>query len=274
MILEQETLYLTLEETINLMNYYTPKAYAVFEYLNGRINRRNRCHLNVRLFANNDYANFRFPNEITLFLGSIIDHYFDRMSPTMQKNDNVVMSITALTIAHELYHSDQIIDAYTYKQDEGYRTNVEDSAEYSAERYCFRNRDAFKQLFGFDYLIGNGPKDGYHYERASIMDYLRQIFLGTFKNVSAADEFMQMINDNDSLAIIVSEHGNWIDHLIIKADGKLVVKYPDIQKFFNQFNQDFRYMFHVSTGSLASDPSLKLFIVDIQEKDRNPFFFR
>ena len=218
-------------ELIAQMQFYTPRALALFNYLNGRINKKNICIAQISGFDDNLYACFQYPNHMTIYLGSVIDHYGDINNPDSFHN---VMSVTTLCLAHELFHADQNINAYTYKQDIDYCNRVENGAEYNAEKFCFDHKDDFLKLFGFEYRIEITEKKT-PIERATIEQMVLNCFLGFFRNKEVYSAFKETCDQEKNLDFCVYKNGKYMNDLILKNGGKWVVDIAEFNKFLDSF---------------------------------------
>lgn len=219
-------------ETVSQIQFYTPIVLNLFEYLNGKINPHNKCMPLIAGFNRTMYACFQYPNHMTIFLGSIIDHYGYIDDPKSYHN---VMSVAALCIAHELYHAEQHIDAKKYKADNSYAEFIEDGAEYNAEIFCCNHKKDFAELFGFSYVFHKIVTKKTKIEAATKHQRIVDTVLGYFRNMKVAAEFNEVLSNNETVAILIDSEsvGRDINSIIVKCDGKYT-NYEDIAAFFNR----------------------------------------
>lgn len=225
-------------DLVRLFHEFEPKIHGIFDYLNGRINQHNICIYNIGYYSIDNYAQFQYPNRMTIFIGSIVDHYYD-IQDSKQTQYDKVMSVAALCIAHELYHADQIINAALYKKDESYRNQIEDAAEYSAELFCATHINEFRQHFGFNYLISNPNKNDFSATSTTrimdknLIDYLYCAMLGTFRNVSIADEVLELCKESD-LVIAIYFKDYLVDEFFVKRNGNVVLNIEEMNRVLSK----------------------------------------
>lgn len=225
-------------ELVRLISEYEPKIHGLFDYLNGKINPRNICVYNLGYFSANNYAQFQYPNIMTIFIGSIVDYFYSINDDPITRH-NKVMSISALCIAHELYHADQLIDANKYTKDDNYRCMVEDAAEYNAELYCATHIKEFKSLFGFTYNIVSPNQSDFSATKTTrvsdetMLDYLYCAVLGTFRSPDIANEIKSMYH-LDNLAIALYWNGKFIDVISVKENGQVILTVDDIVRVLSK----------------------------------------
>lgn len=125
----------------NEFKIYEEFAYKFFDYANIRLNKYIfNCSFNVQHFGCDAYATTRYPNCITVFVGTFMEDY---------KGKNRVMSMIALSIAHELLHIEQQIDQYRYNTNVTYRDYIEGAVECCAFTFIVANANEIEKLFDF-----------------------------------------------------------------------------------------------------------------------------
>lgn len=195
---------------------------ALFTYLNGRINKTNICTLNILYYSDRNYAQFQYPNIVTVFLASIIDDFYSRMNGIPLKDR--ILTVLSIVMAHELYHADQCVNPKTYKNDISYCTNVENAAEYNAEKFCIDHKSEIEQLLGFTFSIGDLVSSPYgEYNRITLEDYYGNLVLGTFRSFEIYNELTKYIQagdcDNLWLHIVYKDYSGYA---AIKKHGRLI----------------------------------------------------
>lgn len=175
----------------------------LFNYMNGKVNPHNPCILNLAYFSPCNYAQYQAPNLISIFLGSII-----QMSLELDKADKTnslrdyIMSITAVTTAHELTHSEQCIDPIKYSKDAAYATMIENSAEYNAEIFCVSHRFEFKEQFGFEFVTVSRT-DPIAYPEWNYQHHVINSMLGVFRCQPIINHVMKLLEGKNNVAIAI-----------------------------------------------------------------------
>lgn len=244
------------KDLVRLFHEFEPKIHAIFDYLNGKINSRNICIYNVGYYSTDNYAQFQYPNRMTIFIGSIVDHYYDVNQAPKIRYDSV-MSVAALCIAHELYHADQIIDAKLYGNDSKYQNMIEDAAEYNAELFCINNAIEFKRIFGFDYMLSRpsvsdfSATDSEKINDENLLTYLYCAMLGTFRSPQIAQEIKELAEkSNLMIGVYIQDH--LVDAFYVKINGKVVL--------------DIDHMNQVLSNVVAPDQSTRQFTMRVNEE--------
>ena len=229
-----EPMYMSPLEMATAYQKYAPMALSIFNYLNGKINPLNVCTPFIGWFSVDNYAQFQYPNRMCIFLASIIENFYDK-SKTEQSNTDIIMSVTALCIAHELYHANQNIDAYKYRHDNSYMTNIENSAEYSAERFCLDNVDIFKSMFGFKYACREDISEELlksHYESIKDADMSSVIYnymLGVFRCIRISDDIINILNSkkHKDFSIAIYYKDKFVSEFDVLRNGKYVFNFNE-----------------------------------------------
>ena len=219
----------------DLWSLYAPQVENLFDYLNGTVNKRINCRLNIAYYSFNNYAQFQRPNLVTVFLASIINGFYSGL-----ESHDKVMSVIALTITHELFHADQEIDSHKYKIDGAYATNVENAAEYSAELFCIAHKQSFKKLFGFTYGFNVNKKlAGSVYYPFSDDTYYENLFVGMFRSIIIGQELTKLCKEHDNVGIILKyKDQTW--NKVVKLYGEYTVGTEDIN-YINSILSFFRF---------------------------------
>ena len=261
-------------ETVAQMQFYTPIVLNLFEYLNGRINPNNKCIPLIAGFDEDMFACFQFPNHMTIFLGSIIDKYGFVEDP---KSYDTVMSVAALCIAHELYHSEQHIDSIAYKNDNNYREFIENGAEYNAEKFCVDHKEDFRKLFGFEYsakVYEKKTKIEYRNERQIIADAV----LGFLRNIKSYEEVENLLDNNENVFLSIDNRdiGGDIEAITLK-EGDKYASYDGLAEFFAKTRPTwalpvFAFQTFISDYTDSQGIKFKGYFIKIKGYEYNPFY--
>ena len=210
------TLYHDVYTLTTLYQQYVPLVERLFDYLNGKINTLNKCTLVMGYYSPINFACFKYPNYVIVYLGSLIDTFCDRESPR-----DMILSSAAITIAHELFHADQCINSREYKKSADYCTNIENAAEYNAEIWCYAHKQELKKYCGFNYILGVGQSNGIYKRHDET--YISNMLLGTFRSETVMDIFNKTLQNNENVGVrIVDLNGN-TTFFIAKLHGKIDV---------------------------------------------------
>lgn len=219
--------------TIDIARIYeqlSSDVITLFNYLNGRINKLNICRLNISYYSNCNYAQFQYPNIVTVFLGSIIDNYY--FDDSGKSKRDWALTVLALTLAHELFHADQNVNAASYGRDIDYAKNVENAAEYNAEVFCMSHKQDFKKLLNFNYCFSKKIVSEFgRYDRIDSDHYYGNLILGTFRNLDVYNKFIDCLNSRNIVAVMIQQFNKIMDIVYVKVDGKLLDDPDTISKF-------------------------------------------
>lgn len=226
--------YNTLEITPMILEM-KPRIESLFNWLNGYVNHRINCKLNICGYSVNNFAIFQYPNQVSVYLGSIID-FSTQMSHGLDVF-NCSMSLAALTITHELFHSDQALDNRRYTDDDEYKDSIERAAEYNAEQFCAAHIIDFKMLFGFDYKMKH--KTPYeNFVKGSISDYYVYGVPGVLCSTLIRDRMTDMFYRYENFGIYITDNRmeevppfNYDTGCILRWHGRAVNSPEDIAHF-------------------------------------------
>lgn len=213
--------------TIQDFNYYSAMAERIFAFMNGKVNILNsNCHLIIDMydFVTNTNAGIRYPNYITIFLGTIIDSYNPDKHSRVMTRDEYVGTLLSWTLCHELHHADQLISMIMYKTPE-YKLMAEQQVDQASHDWVFAHSKEISIIGGFECsikkftsptLTGNTS-----YKRASIKQY----YLQTIANIIIRDldvfySIKAFTDDNlyDNIILVF----NGIEEVTIKSCGKYI----------------------------------------------------
>ena len=235
--------------TVEEYMIYSDKAREIFAYLNGRVNiLNNNCVLSTDCYdyVNKTYGNIRFPSNIIVHIGNIVDEWDPQYSKYFSKYDFICTIIT-WTITHELSHADQDISMLRYNKDEQYRMSVEQDVEKSSYDWVDAHSADISLACGFNVIIkmltSNSIADISNYTRACVKGYYLQTianviirdmdyFLGlqVFTNDSMCSDMILIFNDTES--VVVKSNDNFLRENI-GLFSSLVSKYCTI---YNRYN--------------------------------------
>ena len=217
---------LPIETLLPLRMQYKSFAIHVFNFLNGKINPPyNICNLFISSYDRNNFAEFRKPNIVVLYLDSIICSFYP--------NELNIKSTILMTLAHELSHSCQDTDMTRYGTDPYYKEMIENSNEANTEKWVIDHMDEIYNEFGFaiqfpqniidtmnknikNYTLTDG-KSFYIYSIIDIL-YRKAIFIKPIEDVF--DKYQNIficINDGEKI---------WI-----KYRGEYILESSTISKF-------------------------------------------
>ena len=224
--------------TINEFHEYSEIAKRVFAFMNGKINiLNNRCSISIEMydFLNKTYANIRYPNNITIYIGTIIDSWIPSWEIYLNKKDYIGTCI-AWALSHELHHADQLISMVQYNRNSSYKTSVEEAVELASYNWVNINKIELSQVGGFNVIIdkldsNTLPKNKKcDYRKATVKEY----YLQTIANVLLRDldvfvKLRAFTNDEeaDDIILCFSDH----DKIIIKENGEYLIE--NVNRFSN-----------------------------------------
>lgn len=201
---------MTLEE----YQEYSIIANKLFAYMNGKINRLNsNCVLYIDMYdlIHNTYANIRYPNNIFLHLGTIIDSYTKEIAQYVEKRD-YIGTVMAWAMAHELHHADQLISMLQYNNNPAYKSAIEGDVERASYNWVYNNRADLESIGGFEVIIRSlssaslpDEKDC-NYRKASIKQY----YLQTIANIILRD-----FNLFNKLTVFSSNELDEVDNIVL-----------------------------------------------------------
>ena len=207
---------MTVEEYV----IYSEKARQMFSFLNGRVNSLNKCCILVTDsydFVNRTYGNIRFPSNVIIHIGNIVDEWEQQYEKYMKKYD-FVCTIIAWAITHELFHADQELSMLRYNNDEQYRISIEGDVERSSYDWVVSHAVEISQYCGFNVIIqmltSNNLPSISNYAKAGVKDYYLQtianivirdidyfLALQVFTNDALCNDMILMFNDTESVVI-------------------------------------------------------------------------
>lgn len=268
---------------LRLFQQYQEDVKALFSYLNGRINKTNICTLNILYYSGRNYAQFQYPNIVTVFLGSIISDFYFAVEELPLRDR--ILTVLSIVMAHELYHADQHINPATYKKDIAYCNNVENAAEYNAEKFCMSHKREMEQAFGFTFSVGNIATSPYgEYHRITIDDYYGNLILGTFRSFDIYNEFTKYLSAGDCknlwLHVIYKDYDSYA---AVKKHGRLIDDTQQMSIFASTLegirrgiascNYTMMMYAKVSPPLDDSGTTVQVFTIEITNMNYCPFIF-
>ena len=158
--------------TTEEFTYYSNIARRMFDFMNGKINPINICHLEIALYGNHPrmFGDFRNPNRIRLFMENIINdwkpEFYDNYKVT---HYDYTCNLIALTICHELFHSEQVLDGIRYSDDKEYYDSIETAVKIEALNWI--ENSSIDKVFHFEICIEDFGKDvPYEYQQLDEID--------------------------------------------------------------------------------------------------------
>lgn len=244
---------------LNYMNYavYSNFAVRAFEYLNGRINPFNRCMLSIEMYSKNNYAEFRKPNTVSLYLGSILNDYDSCTGDP--DDDRDIKTIIIMVLGHELAHSTQNTDMIRYTNDPYYRDDIEKQNEAYTEYWISEHNQEIYNALGVmveysSFAMRNLMPLHTQYEFASLEQYYVHTLLDVvYRNVKYVEPMITAFQKYSSILI---RFNNGI-RLLLKKNGEYN---PQIIQTFNKI---VRTTFRKGTAQTYSTVTMELTPVNI-----------
>jgi hypothetical protein len=216
---------------MNLEEYrtYSMIATSLFNYMNGRINTmNNNCTLYIDMWDNitNTYANIRYPNHISLHVGSVIDSWDDNWKYILNKHDYICTCI-AWAISHELHHADQLISMLRYNSNPQYRSQIEEDVERASYDWVLSHKQELSVIGGFNVIIdrlssSDLPLVG-NYRKATPKEFYLQTIANTI--IRDMDLFVKLkVFSDDNMSDDIILVFNDIDTIVIKSSGKYLME--------------------------------------------------
>ena len=254
-------------ETLNQLQEYAKIAYNLFNFMNGKINTMNICTFRIEWYdynGRNAYGNINYPNDVYINICTIIESWRDEWSGVMSKRD-YICTLIAWTIAHELFHADQLISMVVYNRDPDYKYKVEGDVQRSSHDWISKNTRKLGEIGNFKcqirYIGSENLPDWSDYRKASAKEY----YLQTIANVILRDldlfrKLTVFHNDDEADSILVIF--NNMDSVYIKDNKKYLKENVGLfsqlaYKYAGQYNQ---YSVKISTSILEN----KKCIINIQ----------
>lgn len=239
---------------------YSNKAHQIFSYLNGRVNTVNKnCRLMTDSydFVNKTYGNIRFPLDVIIHVGNIVDEWIPQYEGYINRHD-FICSVITWAITHELFHADQEISMLKYNIDEAYRASVEGDVEKSSYDWVLNHSMEISQACGFNVIISMLTSDRLpsisNYSKVGTKDYYLQtianivirdinyfIGLQVFTNDSMCNDMILVFNDTDS--VVIKSNDNFLRENI-EHFSQLVSKYCTT---YNRYNIGIDVVFGTNT---------------------------
>lgn len=218
---------MTVEEYITYSNLAT----QLFNFMNGRINiLNNQCELHIDPY---DYitktnANIRYPNNIFVHIGNIVDSWDERNSKYVNKHD-FISTVLSWAIAHELFHADQMISMLMYNRNHAYKSSVEGDVERASYNWIAEHANELSQLGGFNVVITEltavSLPDETNYKKTSVKEYYVQTITNIIlRDFTVADNLYCLkddkiaeniwVNFNDAEVVCIKRNGEYLEESI------------------------------------------------------------
>lgn len=217
--------------------YYSNISKNIFEYMNGKINTMNyNCSLHIDMYdyINNTYANIRYPNQIFIHVGTIIDSWENEWSKYMRK-DSYIVSVIAWALSHELHHADQLISMIQYNRNIEYKKEIEQDVERASYNWVSKHSKEIEVLIGIPIVINEITSDSLgnsnNYTKATVEQFYKQTIANTIiRDMDLFNSLQVFTNDSICDDIILIFNNN--EKLIIKSNGKYLAENIDKFSFF------------------------------------------
>lgn len=265
------------QDIINQIVFYNDRALELFSYLNGRIS-NNLCIAQIGGFSDRNFAEFMFPHRIAIFTGSIVESYYEPEADAVE-NYNYIMSVMTLVIAHELFHASQVPDVYVSSKNKEYLENIEDSAELSAEMWCYNHINEFRAYFGFEYVFGFNrslkDKNPQLVPCESDRNYAIRSILGLFRNSRVSECFAINLDKYDILYLYINDiiyDIKWV--FTVKYNGVVSFNRYDFSLGLSQFRRGIspnEFGVDIYTKK-HKDNNYGIFCIDIKERKYSPIY--
>ena len=208
---------------LQVYNGYAELATNIFNYMNGKINEENYCRLVISTYDMHNFAEFRKPNTVIIYLGNIISTYYPE--------DLKVKSVILMTIAHELSHAVQDTNMVKYGYDPYYQSMVEQTNEARAEKWVKDHMREIHKLFGFRLKFSKEainvimPK-AVNYEQFSIKNhYLYTLVDVVYRDKKYIPPLTELMDKDDNLLFSINDS----KVIPIKRDGQFL--YDSVYEF-------------------------------------------
>lgn len=254
---------------------YANEFQRLFDFLNGKVNPMNNCIGIMAYYSPKDFACFQYPNYVTIYAASIVDHFYENF-----RSHDKIMSAAALCITHELFHADQCVDSYRYKQEAAYCTNVENAAEYGAEIWCQAHKTDFKKYFGFDYCFEVGSDQGVYQTHDET--YPQKFILGTFRSSVIEGMLDNLMSKHDNVGIRIHDTTQH-RFFLAKMNGQVEIS-PDAFDAMNIMLRSFKPRNLATTYEMTVDimtgenktlhlENVKILDIEVTKMEFSPFPF-
>lgn len=216
-------------EVMNEFEKYKQFALDVFGYLNGKVNPDNPCIYYTGYFNRKNYAEYRKPNIINLYIGTM-------MSERDKYDEEIVKGIIILAITHELAHANQSACMIKYGIDPAYMREIENDAEWKAQTFLQSMQNDIKERFGVDITrvfaeYGLVKANTYPLEFDDI-DYYVNTLIDMFMGDISRATFLYQIFMFDNVGIILD--GEMVE---IKRNGELLDSISDFNKALSRYRR-------------------------------------
>ena len=223
--------------------FYANITRKLFNYMNNRINRINRnCELNIDIYdlINHTYGNIRYPNKITIYVGTIISDWSDDYYEYVDKVDYIGTCI-ALAVAHELHHAAHNVSMLKYTRDENYMAAMENDVNNAAFDYVSTHKQELSEAGGFNIIISKLDVPSATHTGNYSFASTKQFYLQTLENV--------VIRNSD----LYKEIEKFIIHpeisnVIIRFNNESSIQIRENYKFIRRNASVFSHLVYKYTG--------------------------
>lgn len=210
---------------------YSELSRKLFNFMNGRINVLNKnceLHIDPYDYITNTNANIRYPNNIFVHIGNIVDSWDNKWAKYVTRHDFISTTL-AWAIAHELFHADQLISMIQYNRNDRYKKSIEGDVERASYDWISSHAKEISMIGGFTVIISDLtakslPKTS-NYRKASAKEYYIQtianIILRDFNvtnNLTSLKDNSTIktiwINFNDAEVVCIKKSGEYLEESI------------------------------------------------------------
>lgn len=217
--------------TLSEYSAYSNISKNIFNYMNGRINPYNLCELNIATYSVKGYNGYiKYPKQIIIYIGTILngweDEYFDQ---GINKIDFCCTYI-AWVIAHELFHSEQVINLHKYSNDIEYRNIRENDVNRISWNWVRDHKEEISNLFDFNCIIetltvSDLPKETNYAKVSSLKEFYSQniINIGS-ANCDIGDKIIEAMDKYTNIGFEIYCGKDFCKGVWIKKNGEFLLE--------------------------------------------------
>ena len=216
------------------LNYWRSITITLFDYMNGYVNHLNyKCRLFVedREYLSRVNGVTAFPSDVTIFLGNILNMCYSIDYPEFKDSTvrhNMIGTMIAWTVCHELLHADQKIDVLRYGNDPQYNNLIESAVEAASYDWVLYHameiEDAVQHCFKVVIDSFQRPVELFTYERATPQEFYMQTILNiVMRDPDAYNSIKELRPENECKYAnieLVFKYNDHSDSSVIKSAGR------------------------------------------------------
>lgn len=251
-------------------NYYRDFCHKYFNAVCGVINRYHYPAILTVLdkhYVSACTGTTVFPCNINIFLETIFD---------ITSNHNEICSIIVVTITHELYHLEQIMNNDKFNSDKEYALFVECNVDQKAIEFVNRNKVFIESIFNFklqdvnNWIGYDKPTKVEYNQYQSPVEFFIYHIATIFSTIEDKDIIHQLSNifKNYSLvAICINDN----DPIILQKDYKICFDSIKIYLYYiDNYCRHASYSTNISIKT-SDDNTAALMVCKIFNIERDPF---